>query len=262
MNHSPLPRFLFVAACLFACARLATAAVYKPGDIADNFTLVNRATGQPMQLADFAGKIVVLDWFAWWCPFCQAAAPQLYSGVDQHYATRGGNPAGIPVVHVGVNLQSGQEAQTQNFVDQAGFDVVLQDYSRAVANRFVVGGQPIFGIVNCVTNSPSHAPYEVLYVQNGYGQSTFPVEAFRAAIDAVQAPPEPLVLSAPLPTAVPGTFNLTAETTPGRSGRWESSTNLLHWETVRSFTSTNETTSLTVTNHGEPSGRYFRIVPQ
>ena len=249
---------LFLALLALPVFRLEAATIYRPGDIAENFGLVNRATRQPMRLSDFAGKIVVLDWFAWWCPFCQAAAPQLYSGIDQYYAARNGNPGGIPVVHVGINLQAGQEPQTQNFATNAGFDVVLEDFTRTVAGRFGSGGQPIFGIVNCVTNSPSHAPYEVLYVQDGYGQTTFPVGAFRTAIDAVRAAPVPITVSPPVASG-DGIYSLTVTAAAGRPARLESSTNLVDWQTVQRFVATNGTAGLSVTNQRETAGRYFRV---
>jgi thiol-disulfide isomerase/thioredoxin len=168
---------------------------YQPGDVVQDFTLTDRATRQPLRLSDFEGKIVFLEWFAWWCPFCQAAAPQVEAGIVQHYASRGGNPAGIPVVHVAVNLQANQEAQTQNFINRAGFDLVAEDFTRALANRFQSGGQPIFAIINGVANSPGHRQWALLLHQNGYGSSASPIERFRAAIDAVQAPVlEPVVI--------------------------------------------------------------------
>lgn len=40
--------------------------MYVKGDIVEDFTLINRATGQPLRLSDFAGKIIFLEWFAWW----------------------------------------------------------------------------------------------------------------------------------------------------------------------------------------------------
>ncbi|MBL9135757.1 MAG: redoxin domain-containing protein [Verrucomicrobiales bacterium] len=169
----------------------AAAAFYRPGDVVDNFTLVNRATRQPVRLSDLEGKIVFLEWFAWWCPYCQAAAPQVEAGIVEWYTRRGGNPAGIPVLHVAVNLQPGQEAQTQNFVDRAGFEFVLEDFNRALANRFQSGGQPIFAIINGVAGSPTHRPWELLAHQDGYGQRDFSesLNRFRAVIDAVQAAP-------------------------------------------------------------------------
>lgn len=227
----------------------AAATLYRVGDTVEDFSLVNRATGQPMRLSEFAGRIVVLDWFAWWCPFCQAAAPQLLSGIKDHYETRGGNPAGIPVIHVGVNLQSGQEAQTGNFVNRAGYEVVLQDFSRTVANRIANGGQPLFAIVNGVTNSPSHRPWELLYSRQGYGQTVFPVAEFRAAIDAVQAPaPEPArpaQLSRPMrgPDGELG-FHLIGEA--GKTYRLEVTFDWVAWSTSLSVVATGDPQPVTL----------------
>jgi thiol-disulfide isomerase/thioredoxin len=223
-----LGRLLLVAALCGVCMP-GRAALYTVGAVVENFSLTDRATGKPVQLTDFAGKIVVLDWFAWWCPFCQAAAPQLLSGIDEWYAARGGNPAGIPVVHVGVNLQPGQETQTQNFVTRAKLDLVLQDFNRALANRVATDGQPIFAIINGVINSPTHKPWELLYSRRGYGQTTFPVADFRAAIDAVKAPvavpptPPSITGSPTSQTVNPGAevvFSVTAIGTPTLSYQW------------------------------------------
>ncbi|HMO66502.1 MAG TPA: TlpA disulfide reductase family protein, partial [Verrucomicrobiota bacterium] len=183
-----------LAALLLLSAGTAGAASrYRAGDTIENFALTDRATRRPVQLHDLAGKIVFLEWFAWWCPFCQAAAPQVDAGIARWYADRGGNPAGVPVVHVAVNLQPGQESQTQNFINRADFGLVLEDFHRALANRFQSGGQPIFAIINGVTNSPSHRPWELLLHQDGYGTRDFSASIldFRAVMDAVQAPPPP-----------------------------------------------------------------------
>lgn len=228
---------LLRACLLFALLQSAArGAAYRVGDVVENFSLVNRATGQPMQLTDFAGKIVVLEWFAWWCPFCQAAAPQVRDGVAKHYAARSGNPAGIEVVHVGVNLQAGQEAQTQNFLNKAELELVLHDFNRTLANRFFpTGGQPLFAIINGVAGSPSHRQWELIYSRQGYGQTTFPIADFRVAIDAVQAtvvtPPEPLKLGAPV-LGADGRPRVAFRAEAGRRYRWETSADLAEWKTA------------------------------
>lgn len=259
MNH-PL-RFLAPIATALMCAFTSSAATYRVGDIVDNFSLVNRAGGQPINLTDFAGKIVVLDWFAWWCPFCQAAAPQLLSGVDEHYTQRNGNPAGIPVVHVGINLQPNQEAQTQNFVTKAGLDLVLHDFNRALANRFFSGGQPLFAIINCATNSSSHRPWELIYARQGYGQTTFPVADFRAAIDGVTLTTIvkiPSSLSAP-EIAASGEFGFELTGTAGRTYRVESSVDLRDWREERTIVPSASVTVVQLTaGHGE--ARFVRVV--
>jgi thiol-disulfide isomerase/thioredoxin len=138
MPHPSL--LLLLLAVLLIAPRAAAQARYAVGDTVANFTLTDRATGRPVSLADFAGKVVLLEWFAWWCPFCQAAAAQIEPGIVRHYAGRGGNAAGLPVMHVSLNLQSGQEAQTQQFVSAYRLGLVLNDFDRALANRFQAGG--------------------------------------------------------------------------------------------------------------------------
>ena len=163
------------------------AAIYRAGETVENFTLTDRATGLPVNLTDFAGKIVFLEWFAWWCPFCQAAAPQVRSGISDYYAARGGNPAGFPVLHVALNLQPGQEADTQRFITAYGLGLTLNDFNRAVADRFQPGGQPIFAIINGVEGSASHRQWELIFTQLGYASTQAPITDFRRAIDGIRA---------------------------------------------------------------------------
>jgi thiol-disulfide isomerase/thioredoxin len=63
--------FAFIAA-LSAPATAAT----RVGETAPNFTLPEWTSGSPVSLYDFSGKIVLLDFFAYWCPHCQATKKQ------------------------------------------------------------------------------------------------------------------------------------------------------------------------------------------
>lgn len=255
--------FTAVTLAVLALQPTMRAAVYKVGDTVENISLINRATGKPVQLTDFAGKIVLLDWFAWWCPYCQAAAPQLLTGIDQWYSARGGNPAGLPVVHVGVNLQPSQETQTQNFVNRAGLELVLQDFNRAFANRIAADGQPIFAIINGVTNSASHRPWELLYSRLGHGETSFPVADFRAAIDAVKAPAvtptTPPVLSNPT-LSTGSLFSFVFEGQSGRTYRLDSSADLLNWQPEKTITAAGGKEVIQATAGASGLQRYFRAV--
>ncbi len=191
------PSFLLLLLAAVLVAPRATGQTrYAVGDIVANFTLTDRATGRPVSLTDFAGKVVLLEWFAWWCPFCQAAAAQIEPGIVRYYAGRGGNAAGLPVLHVSVNLQPGQEAQTQQFVTAYRLGLVLNDFDRALANRFQSGGQPIFAVINGVAGSASHRPWELVFSQLGYGSTQAPIADLQRAIDSVRAP-------APAPVTMP-----------------------------------------------------------
>lgn len=210
-------RFAGPLVLLALAAPPAGAQFYQPGDVVANFALTDRATGQPVNLSDYEGKIVFLEWFAWWCPFCQAAASQTVPGVVSI------NAHGIPVAHVSVNLQPGQEAQTQAFIDAYRLGRVLNDFNRAIANRFAGGGQPIFAVINGVARSPNHEQWELVYSHQGYGELTSPIATFNNAINSVQAavaPPtaRPVITQPPLSaTVAPGhavNFGVTA-TGPG-----------------------------------------------
>ena len=96
----------------------AKAALYAPGDIVTNLTFTARRSfprpdgrmvnaGEQVGIKDFPGHIIFLEWFAVWCPFCQAAVPQVDAGIVDHYAARGGrNSNGVPVLYLFVNQES------------------------------------------------------------------------------------------------------------------------------------------------------------
>lgn len=198
---------------VFLTAPRATAQTrYAVGNTVANFTLTDRATGRAVNLTDFAGKVVLLEWFAWWCPFCQAAAAQIEPGIVRYYASRGGNAAGLPVMHVSLNLQSGQEAQTQQFVNAYKLGLVLNDFDRALANRFQSGGQPIFAVINGVAGSTSHRQWELVFSQLGYGSTQAPIGDLQRAIDSVRAA---AIVTTPVIPATPSVEPLAITVQPG-----------------------------------------------
>ena len=164
---------------------------YSVGDIVENFTLINRATNQEVDLYDLEGKVLFLEWFTWWCPFCQAAAAATETDIIQYYASSG-NRHGLPIMHVALNMQENAESQTQAFISRYGFNYVLNDFDRAIARKFNRDpGQPIFAIINGVKNSASHDQWELLYSLNGYRSTDQPIFTFRSHIDSVEAAVDP-----------------------------------------------------------------------
>ena len=188
----------FVALMLSLGTRLTTpASTYRVGDIVTEVTnLVDRATGQPVPLSRLEGHVLFIDFFAHWCPVCRAAAPQILQDIGEWYKTRDGNPQGVPVLHIGANLQADNSTANRNatttFIETYRIPLTIQDTSRRLQGRFgPTSGQPTFVIINGVTNSPSHRPWELLYARFSYQDSTQsrPIDAFRAAIDSVEPGP-------------------------------------------------------------------------
>lgn len=244
---------------LMATSVFSAAQTYQKGDIIAPFSLINRANGQPVSRDDLAGKIVFMEWFAWWCPFCQIAASSVGPALRTAYPA--GNPAGIEIIHVGVNLQPNAEAQTENFLNNTDFDTVLNDFNRALANRFQSGGQPIFAILNGVAGSPSHQQWELLLHQNGYGDLDFSdnLALFQTAIDSVLAPPPRVGMLTVATGAAP---TLEAVIPPGHVGTIEVSTNLVDWDVLQANLPGGGTV-VVEDAQPRPDGRaFYRIVAQ
>ena len=166
-------------------------AQYRVGDIMEDFELIDRATNQPVKLSELERHIIFLEWFAWWCPFCRAAAAEIGPGIATYYENEDGNPNGVAIKHIAINLQGEQETDTEAFIRFYQLGLVLNDFNRTLADRFHIGGQPIFAIINGVKDSPSHQQWELLYTELGYGELEFPIQTFRSRIDAVHADPDP-----------------------------------------------------------------------
>lgn len=157
------------------------------GGVTDDFTLKNRRTGENVSLSDFAGKIVVLDFFAYWCAPCAVSSPDIEKNIQEFYATRNGTDQGIEVQVIAVNIESENGTLTDAFIADVGQDLVVDDLSAVAWNRFnQTDGIPLFVVINGVADSPSHQQWEVLHNAPSYPGAA----ALRSVIDTVQPSPE------------------------------------------------------------------------
>ncbi len=157
------------------------------GGIARDFTIGTHNSDEQINLSDFDGKILVLDFFAHWCGPCRTSSPDLERNVNQYYHRREGNIHGIPVVVLPVNIEQSGESLTASFIHSAGLDWVAEDFeSNQAYGQFETGSIPLFVIINGVASSASHEQWEVLYRGSGYPGAP----ELRAIIDSVEPPTE------------------------------------------------------------------------
>lgn len=106
------------------------------GEPAPEFTLTN-LTGQPIALSDYRGQVVLVNFWATWCPSCLSELPDYEQIYQQH-----GGPAGDLVV-LGVNLQEGQ-TQVEAYATGLGltFPVLLDEDGHITTRQYQVTGMP------------------------------------------------------------------------------------------------------------------------
>lgn len=108
MPHSPRPlspRHLRLVSLIVAVAALGLLGCSGPSpetapQVAANFTLP-RVDGGSVNLADHSGKVVLLDFWATWCPPCRAAMPHLVK-LQEEYRADG-------LVVLGMNMDKNPE---------------------------------------------------------------------------------------------------------------------------------------------------------
>jgi len=127
---------VFTIALIAGCTRTEQRA---SGPAAPDFTLVDLA-GKKVHLADLKGKVVLVEFWATWCPPCQASIP----GVERLHRSYGGKG----LVVLGVSVDEGGSDSLRSFAAQNGITyTVLRSDDEVLAN-YLVRSIPSLFLVN------------------------------------------------------------------------------------------------------------------
>ncbi len=160
------------------------------GDQARPFTIQDYETKEPIELSQFEGHIVVLDFFAHWCVPCRESSPDLEHNVSRYFQERGGNASGIPVTVIPVNVEPENPAATAAFIEDLGITNVAEDLSPDQAYaQFAIGFIPQFVIINGALEATTHFPWEVLYSDSGYPGASAMRQMINSVEQDLEAPP-------------------------------------------------------------------------
>ncbi|GJQ30091.1 MAG: hypothetical protein HBSAPP03_19750 [Phycisphaerae bacterium] len=110
----------------------------KVGDAAPAWELKD-ASGKTVSLADFKGKVVVLDFWGTWCVWCVKAMPAI-EAVHKKYADRG-------VVVLGMNTENDPDADPAGFMKRNNFTYGLVLNAEKITKAYKVLGYPQLYVV-------------------------------------------------------------------------------------------------------------------
>ncbi len=125
---------------------------FSVGDVAPDWTLMD-GDGVEHSMADYRGQLVVLDFWATWCPHCQNAIPAMQRLHDE-YKDRG-------VAILGINCRERSGIDPVQFVRERGFDYPILVDGGVVAPRYRVQGIPAFFVIG--------PDGRLLYRSSGFG---------------------------------------------------------------------------------------------
>ena len=148
------------------------------------FTLPKWEVDEQVSLSDYAGQIVVLDFFAYWCVPCRRASQEVEQGIQKFYAGKKGNPHGVPVRVLAINIEKDHPKQTAEFIKQAGLGFVLTDTNAALLAKFDGAGTPFLVIIDGTRATKDAPDFRVLYKEESFEGT----KKLRQIIDGIKPP--------------------------------------------------------------------------
>lgn len=139
--HAVIRASLFLLALVAGCVETSSQQSAPPGPKSAPAFVLAALNGEKVSLAGQKGKVVVLDFWATWCPPCREALPHLQKiATDADLAQKG-------LVVWAVNERE-NDRTIQAFLDQAHFKfTVLQDSDGTVADLYSVTSIPVTVVI-------------------------------------------------------------------------------------------------------------------
>jgi thiol-disulfide isomerase/thioredoxin len=127
--------FIVVIALLAGC----TDRGGKSDSVASDFSLKDMS-GKTVRLSDYKGKVVLLEFWATWCPPCRASVPGLEK-LHKAYKDKG-------LVLLAVSMDEGGWDEVQSYVKESGITYTVLKGTEDVATKYQVRSIPMMLVLN------------------------------------------------------------------------------------------------------------------
>jgi len=107
--------------------------------MASNFSLQDMS-GKTVRLSDFKGKVVLLEFWAAWCPPCRASVPGLEK-LHKAYKDKG-------LVLLAVSMDEGGWDEVKSFISESGITYTVLKGTEDVAIKYQVRSIPMMLVLN------------------------------------------------------------------------------------------------------------------
>jgi thiol-disulfide isomerase/thioredoxin len=152
---------------------------------APEFDLPEWDSTNRVRLADFAGQIVVLDFFAYWCVPCRRASAEIEPGIAKYYAQRKGNPQGVPIRVLAVNIEPDNPGKTAQFIKDVGANPVANDTDGKLITQLGGAGTPFIVVIDGTRGTKESPEFRIVYKRAGFEGT----KKLRQVIDAIKPAP-------------------------------------------------------------------------
>ena len=157
-----------------------------PPETAPTFSLKRHDSAGSVSLADFAGEILVIDFFAHWCVPCGKSAPLIENEIRKHYLRRGGNSNGVPVRVLSVNVDQEDPKGTARFIARHQPGVVVDDVDGETFRRYGGKTMPRLVVVDGTRGAAGGSGFKIVHSENAFSGAA----ALRRIIDGIGKAPQ------------------------------------------------------------------------
>lgn len=179
--------FLTTMIIFSSIALLTRAKAIETGNPLDPIILNQWDTESQFDLSQQPPAIIILDFFAYWCVPCIKTSKELEHVIFQHYQNQQGNPAGIPVRVISINVESRMPQKIKAFIEKTGARFVLDDPSGKLLKKLDGKAMPHVVVLQGHIQD-DHTVWEIVYQNSGYEGSG----NLRTVIDELLPKPIPV----------------------------------------------------------------------